>query len=464
MTLRVENVHFTYRKKTLFSDVSMDITTGDFILLMGPSGSGKSTLLKTIAGLYPQYGGKVTGRVTINGQALSDIPANQRTKVVGLLFQNPHEQFAMKTVEEELLFTMENLQLAPETMSEKIDQNLAKVGLTGFRKRVLSELSGGELQKVALAEVLVTGAKYLLLDEPFAAIDPGARKDLQQLLKSLANDGYAILISDHDDQGYVDKMTAFYQIQKQQLVKVAQEDWPKPVDRQVITVRKETVGQPIFQVKQMVVENDQRLLIRQAQLKIKAGECTLITGPNGSGKSSFLRTLARLQEAEGQFVYLDQDFHRWKKKDYYRQVTLAFQNALDQFLNITVEEELLQVQKNTYQKNYWSAKRIERALQALGLEGLGNRSVYTLSGGQQKKLQLLLLLVMASPVLLLDEPFAGLDEQSVQAVLALFEEVRRKLNVTLLIVSHQVGALAPLVNRHLALENAQFVDKEKVAI
>ncbi|MGQ2225798.1 ATP-binding cassette domain-containing protein [Fructobacillus fructosus] len=464
MTLKVSDVCFTYRKETLFSDFSIEMASGDFILLMGPSGCGKSTLLKTMAGLYPQYGGKITGQVTIDGQALTDIPANKRAGLVGLLFQNPREQFAMPTVEEEFIFTMENLQLAPDTMSNKIDRVLTKVGLTGFRKRLLSELSGGELQKVALAEVLLTGAKYLLLDEPFAAIDPQARVELQQLLKSLANEGYAIFVSDHDDHGYLDKMTAFYQYQKQHFTEVAQADWPKKVASQVVAVQKETLGRPIFQLKQLVLENDQHLLIEQAQLEMKSGECTLITGPNGSGKSSFLKALARLQKAEGQLTYLGQDFHRWKKKDYYRQVTLAFQSALDQFLDITVSEELQQVQKNTYQKNYWSTERIERSLHALGLAGLGNRSVYTLSGGQQKKLQLLLMLVMASPVLLLDEPFAGLDEQSVGVVLALLKEVRRDLDVTLVIVSHQIAPLAPIVNRHLALENAEFVDKEGVAV
>lgn len=464
MTLKVTDVSFTYRKEKLFSNFSVEMSNGDFILLMGPSGCGKSTLLKTMAGLYPQYGGTITGKVSVDNQALADIPANQRAKLVGLLFQNPRDQFAMPTVEEEFIFTMENLQLAPELMSEKIDQVLDKVGLVGFRNRLLTELSGGELQKVALAEVLLTGAKYLLLDEPFAAIDPKARVDLQELLHSLSMEGYAIFVSDHDYQGYLDKITAFYQYQEQRFDKRPRSDWPKKINSRVVSVQEREIGRPIFQLKNLLLKNDQWLLINQEIIEVHSGECTLITGANGSGKSSFLKALARLQKAEGQLVYLGQDFQQWKKKDYYRQVTLTFQNALDQFLNITVADEIQQVQKNTYQKSYWSKQRIKAAVQAFGLENLNNRSVYTLSGGQQKKLQLLLMLVMASSVLLLDEPFAGLDEQSIQVVLALLEEVKNDLNLTILIVSHQITPLVPFVNRHLVLIDGKFIDKEGVTI
>ncbi|MBS9337258.1 ABC transporter ATP-binding protein [Fructobacillus parabroussonetiae] len=464
MPLMVKNLSFSYREKQLFSDFSISLESGDFVLLMGPSGCGKSSLLKTLAGIYPQYGGKISGSSSINGCLLAEEKANDRAKQVGLLFQNPREQFVMQTVEEEFAFTLENLSVDPKQMSEKIDEVLERVGLSDFRKRLLSELSGGELQKVALAEVLLTGAKYLLLDEPFAAVDQASRADLQGLLASLAKEGYAILVSDHDDHGYLDKITAFYSFASGHFEPVEKEQWPKKKERKEVRIQKKQNRPVLFDLKNVAIENDQRHLIHQVELAITAGEWTLVTGPNGSGKSSFLKVLARLLKADGSMTYLGHDFSKWKKKDYYRQVTMLFQNSLDQFINITVEEEIQQVRQQSYQKLYWTDEKVSKVISTLGLDGLSNRSVYTLSGGQQKKLQLLLMVVMASPVLLLDEPLAGLDSESVRAVLALMTEVKDNLNITLLVVSHQVDQLASLVNRHLTLQNGEFVDEEVVAI
>ncbi|MBS9336037.1 ABC transporter ATP-binding protein [Fructobacillus papyrifericola] len=462
MTLEVKNLSFAYHDEALFRDFSMVLSPGDFTLLMGPSGCGKSSLLKALAGLYPQYGGKLSGSVQVAGQNLSKQKANLRAKSVGLLFQNPREQFAMPTVEEEFIFTMENLGMPANQMAERIDWALKRVGMTEFRQRVLAELSGGEMQKVALAEVLLTGAKYLLLDEPFAAVDEQSRKDMQQLLFDLSRDGYAILVSDHDASGYLDKMNRFFQYENERFVQKDSADWPREKRTQAYPFHKAGAGKTLFDLTHLRIENDQRLLLEQEKLELKAGDFTLITGPNGSGKSSFLKCLARLQKAEGDMSYLDQDFHKWKKRDYYRQVTMALQSSLDQFLNITVEEELQQVLNRTYQKSYWQKERLAEALSLLGLTGLEKRSVYTLSGGQQKKLQLLLMMVMASPVLLLDEPLAGLDQKSTQVLLALLQKMTKELQLTILVVSHQIEQLLPLVNRHLQLIDGQLVDQGEV--
>lgn len=463
MALLADQLGVAYRKEHIFFNLDLEIHPGSLTLIMGESGSGKSTLLKALAGLYPQYGGKLSGSVSLDGRKLTEIPANKRAVELALLFQNPKEQFAMPTVEEELAFALENIQVDEKNIEQRIDLALKKVGIAEFRNRSLQTLSGGELQKVALAEVLALRAQYILLDEPFASVDQQSRKDLQELLYELSKEGYAVVVADHEWAGYADKMSDFYRFDDGQLNQVAQDNWPaevKPID---YPLSKPKNSHTIFTAEFLRIRNDHRLLIFQEELAIHEGEVILITGPNGSGKSTFLKALAKLQEYEGSIRFEGKVLKKWKAAKYYRRVGLVFQEALDQFLSITVAEEIEQVLANSYEANYWTRDRVDCQLHELGLGNLLRRSVYTLSGGQQKKLQVVLMLIMAPQVLLLDEPLAGLDEHSVQKVLALIHHCQREFGLTVIYVSHQVEPILPYIDRHLQLEQHQLVEEKELA-
>ncbi|GAP00261.1 ATP-binding cassette domain-containing protein [Fructobacillus ficulneus] len=463
MALDAKKLTVAYRQSPIIEDLDFTLNPSDLTLLMGPSGSGKSTLLKTLAGLYPQYGGQVSGAVEIAGTDVSTMPAHDRARQIALLFQNPDDQFAMPTVREEFIFALENLELNPAEIDERINKALAKVGLSDFIDRAFVTLSGGELQKVALAEVLALGAKYLLLDEPFAAVDSQSRAELQVLLQQLSQEGYGILVSDHDPAGYFDKIKSFYQVKNTNLYQVNRQEWQQyDYQGQIKVLAEVGDADAAFDMNNLRVQNGDRLVLNQDILKVSRGLITLLTGPNGVGKSSVLKTLAKLHGYEGSLTYRDQEVSAWKKREYYHEIGLVFQNAADQFINITVQEELDQVQKSSHQKRYWSDDRLDQWVTALHLNGLGDRSVYTLSGGQQKKLQLLLMMVMAPTVLFLDEPLAGLDEQSVGVALDLIQSCQKALQLTILVVSHQTRDLVEIVDQHLRYENTTIANQVEV--
>ncbi|GAP02579.1 ABC-type cobalt transport system, ATPase component [Fructobacillus pseudoficulneus] len=466
MALTAKNLTVAYHDHAIIDQLNFDLVAGQLTLLMGPSGSGKSTLLKTLAGLFPQYGGQVSGEVTIDEADVLAMPAHDRAKKVALLFQNPDDQFAMPTVREEFIFALENLELSPSEIDDKIAWSLAKVGLTDFIDRAFVTLSGGELQKVALAEILALGADFLLLDEPFAAIDQQSRVDLQVLLKQLSQEGYGIVVADHDPAGYFDKITAFYQVVDGALALVAKADWSQ-YDYQkqtVIVTASQQDSMPLYRMDNLRIQNGERLVLNQDVLSLYEGQLTLITGPNGVGKSSLFKTMAHLHDYQGSLVYQDKEVSNWKKRRYYQEVGLLFQSASEQFINITVEEELNQVRKNSRQQDYWTEDRVSAWLTDLNLTGLSDRSVYTLSGGQQKKLQLLLMLIIAPKVLFLDEPLAGLDEASVAVVLRLIKETQVTLGLTVMVVSHQTRDLVKIVDQHIAYQGTALAYQQEVLV
>ena len=141
---------------------------------------------------------------------------------------------------------------------------------------------------------------------------------------------------------------------------------------------------------------------------------------------------------------------------------MIFQHAADQFLNVTVAEELALSQKQGHHP-YFTAANLQNALIKLGLADLTDRVVYSLSGGQQKKFQILVMLMMGQPLLLLDEPFAGLDAKSAQAVRELIDACQATAPATILVVSHQLNGLVGWVDCHFKLQNQHLVDQGEVS-
>ena len=169
------------------------------MLVLGPSGSGKSTLTLCLDGLIPHLvEGDYSGQVAVAGLVVGQTPVGVLARQAGLVFQDPESQFCTLTVDDEIAFGLENLQLPPVEMEGAIDRALAVVRLSGFRGRPLAHLSGGEKQRVALAAVLAMGPRLLVLDEPSANLDPAATAELFEILRGLAaGRRHTIVIIEH---------------------------------------------------------------------------------------------------------------------------------------------------------------------------------------------------------------------------------------------------------------------------
>ena len=193
-SIQLKAVSFS-REQPLFEKTNLAIPQGTFSLLIGDSGSGKSTLLRLIAGFAPL---DYQGEILVEGMERRQLSTREKAQKIGMLFQNPSQQFTMKTLERELIFALENLGIPPEEMNRKIQTALQLVQTQTLFTRELATLSGGEKQKAALTVLLAMNPDILLLDEPFAGVDPISVTDIKKIITDLRNRGLGVLITDHN--------------------------------------------------------------------------------------------------------------------------------------------------------------------------------------------------------------------------------------------------------------------------
>lgn len=452
--LKLQELTFEYDGHQLFTGLNFRLEPGTFGLLTGPSGCGKSTLLKLLAGLLPQYGGTITnGNASLNGLPVGEIVPFQRAQKVAMLFQHPSRQFAMRTVFEQVCFALANLHLAQSTVEKRASQTLDWLGIADLANRQVHTLSGGEQQRAALACVLAMDSDVILLDEPFANVDTAGRQQLLADLKRLQTDrGKTILLADHDLNGYDGVADRWYQLSTNHQLST------KPVDEltaatPVVPVKRQRLQPARLSARHLRVTVGKRLLIDDGQLAIPQGQLGLLSGDNGAGKSTLFAALSRQHDCWGQLLFDQQPATRLALKKWALTVGWVFQNSTDQFIAIKALDELAASRAHSCQPQYWTAQRCKQAVRQLGIANCLDQVSYQLSGGQQKKLQILSMLVMGQPVMLLDEPFAGLDAKSLAVVMQLLKQVATDLQVGMLIISHQREGVVDWLDYEIRLAN-----------
>ncbi|MEN6620390.1 MAG: LPS export ABC transporter ATP-binding protein [Smithella sp.] len=183
-----------YNKRKVVNDIDLSISPGEVVGLLGPNGAGKTTTFYMIVGLIKPDGGEIF----LDGENISRYPMYKRARRgLNYLPQEP-SIFRKLTVEENVLAILETLDLQQEERKEKLKELLGELDLTGLAKNQAYSLSGGERRRVEITRALVTSPKYILLDEPFAGIDPLAVADIQKIIAKLKAKGIGIIISDHN--------------------------------------------------------------------------------------------------------------------------------------------------------------------------------------------------------------------------------------------------------------------------
>ena len=199
--ISIKNLTFYYSgsDRSALRDINLEIEDGEFVLLTGPSGGGKSSLCRCLNGLIPQfYGGKITGRVGVNGLDVMKHSTKELATMVGMVFQDPENQLVAMDVDSELAFGLENLAFAKEVIARRVEEALDTVGIVSLRHRATSELSGGEKQRVAIASVLALYPDILVLDEPTSELDPKGAEDVLNVVERLNDElGITVILVEH---------------------------------------------------------------------------------------------------------------------------------------------------------------------------------------------------------------------------------------------------------------------------
>jgi len=194
MILRAENIVKKYRKRTVVNEVSFEVKQGEIVGLLGPNGAGKTTSFYMIVGLIQP----LSGKIYLDDEDITKLPVYKRAKKgVGYLAQEA-SVFRKLSIEDNLKAVLEMTNYTKEYQKEKLETLIEEFGLQHIRKSKGIQLSGGERRRTEIARALAIDPKFILLDEPFAGVDPIAVEDIQQIVVRLKEKNIGVLITDHN--------------------------------------------------------------------------------------------------------------------------------------------------------------------------------------------------------------------------------------------------------------------------
>jgi energy-coupling factor transporter ATP-binding protein EcfA2 len=387
--VRAESVAYRYPQNDYgLAPTSLTMEPGNAVLVTGSSGCGKSTLARCLTGLIPHlYRGQLSGAVWLNDLRTSETPLWQLTERAGLVFQNPAAQMLAATVEEEIIFGLENLGLAREAIRERLEASLARFDLGPLRTRSPQTLSGGEQQKLALAAITARQPPVLVLDEPLSMLDATAVFELVTHLADLAGSGSTVVVCEHRAE-YLQGIADLRAVHLDGAPDV------QPYDFLQTSEIADQVPGFTLEVSDLGVKLGGRLVLQDLSFSARGGEVLTIVGRNGVGKTTLLRALAGLQKHTGSVTVNGQ------RPD----LGIVFQNPDLQLFNATVREEIL------YRLPDPRMDRYTGLVGVLGLSRYEETPPLLLSEGEKKRVALATVL-MRGPHhgVLLDEPALGQD-------------------------------------------------------
>ena len=437
----IEIVDFSLKikDKILFDNVNLNIKEHSWLVLTGNIGSGKSTLLRTICKLNKE---KYDGLITYKEKNIVDIPMQEHVRNIGYVMQHAINQFVMPTLEEEIIFALENLCLEAQVINEKLEYALSITKTKELANKHIHTLSGGERQRAAFAVALAMGSEILILDEPFANVDKKTRNSLLTLLKDLNNQGVTIIVCDHEYQLYLNYADTFYYLSNGSLELIENPS----IKNTTINLAKNIQTEELLKLEDVIIFQGNKKLLNTTDFTIHKGITTL-TGDNGTGKTTLLHAISQLKKYKGSFYFKDSKVKKSRKL--YKKISTCLQDAFQQFISLMPREEI------SMQKDIWEHAHVwqERLLKEFDLEKELDKSLYYYSGGQRKLIQLMCLLSQKTDLLLLDEPFTHLDEKACSFIMDWIEENKKLVGQSFIIVSHR---LEPLNNRsdyHIEISN-----------
>ncbi|MBN1546558.1 MAG: ATP-binding cassette domain-containing protein [Syntrophaceae bacterium] len=431
--LEMTGFGYTYpgSKTPVLTDVNLTIQAGECVCLSGPSGSGKTTLLLAVQGLL---NGQREGRLNIRG------PSEQAIQVA-MVFQNADTQILCTTVADEVTFGPENIGTPPAEIREVVFGALQDVGLLGFESRNVEALSAGEKHRLTIAAVLSMKPGLLLLDEPSAQLDEFSKEKLLRILVRLKQGGHTLAIADHD-------LTLYASIADRVLLvengKISEVEACNPCTRpQLQTAGHSAESSSIRRCSRSVLSVENLSLCRSEGIpvfrditcEVGQAEFVHLYGENGTGKSTFLRCLAGLVRPEAGTILLHGETLP-SPGTLLGKIALLFQNPCRQLFEDTVFNEVAFSLKRMSIPPDRIRTDVLDILARFDLLALADRSPLTLSFGQQHRVALASVMAPRPGILLLDEPFSGLDFDQRERILTYLEKLRSDFGLTVILASH----------------------------
>jgi energy-coupling factor transport system ATP-binding protein len=492
--IEFSNVSLIYPNSTttVLENLNLQIAEGEMVLVIGPTGSGKSSLLRLINGLVPHHtGGILAGDVSVDGHSTQLVKPGGMAHLIGIVGQNPANGFVADTVEEELAFGMETLNLPPDVMRKRVEEVLDLLSLSPLRDRAIATLSGGEQQRVAIGSALVAHPKVLVLDEPTSALDPIAAEEVLSILHRLVHDlSLTVVIAEHKLERVIQFADRIVHING---VGVAQVGTPeeilmhspiappivhlaralglKEIGVSVREMRRMTAeirekdyvstdpvhsnaGDPIIQVRNLSVTYDGKSALNSVSTTISTNEIVAIMVRNGAGKSSLLKSLAGISELSSGSVDVSGSNPR-NLHGKMRRTSIGFipQEPSDLLYGQSVQTECEQADKDNQIPSGTTAQILQQLVPGIS----PTTHPRDLSEGQRLGLALSIVLSSDPAVLILDEPTRGLDYKAKKELTTILIEFARATDKCVVLATHDVELVAELATRVLFLADGDIV-------
>ncbi len=471
--IRARDVGVTYdgTKAPAVADVSFDLPAGGCLLIVGPSGSGKSTLARAIAGLVPgAIPGRLDGELLVGGCVAGHDRQALVARQVGIVFQDPESQLVMERVDDEVAFGLESLGWPRPEMRARVPEALAGLGLAGFARRRSARLSGGEQQRLAIAGALAPRPGILVLDEPTANLDPDGTRELAARLAAMraARSTTIVLVEHHADLVWplADLVLALGAdgrpialgppdalLERDAGRLAAAGIWlPDAFGPGTLAAARPgpgpAGGRPLVRAHGVAFAWDRaRPILRGIDLELAGGDRVAMLGPNGVGKSTLARIVSGLlRPTAGEVQVAGFDPARLPSRELARLVGYVFQDPERQFVAATVREEM---EAGLDASGRAGVVEVAATL-GLPLEAFGERSPYTLSGGEQRRLSLAPVLARRASLLVLDEPTYGQDRHGYDRLVDFFR-ARLVSGTAILVATHDLRLVADLGARPFVL-------------
>lgn len=477
-------------ERTIFENLSFDLAEGEFVLVIGHTGTGKSSILRLINGLVPHHtGGILSGEIEVAGRSTRLLKPGELSDIVGIVAQNPINGFVCEVVEDEIAFTLETLGVAPDVMRKRVEEVLDLLALTPLRERLITSLSGGEQQRVAIAAALVTQPKVLLLDEPTSALDPIAAEEVLSILHRLVHDlGLTVVIAEHRLERviqFVDRILLIREPTRVELGETKEILRDSPIAPPLVELAKELGAREIplsvrefrklapeignksisdylnatetlvklERVSAAYQESDLQLVLSDISFEVGSGEIVALMGRNGAGKSTLLRSLVGLAPiTAGSVKVCGGDPKKFNSRELIASIGFVPQEASDLLIEDSVAKECQRADRDNGCAP-GSTLEIYRSLLSTGDTSVHPRD---LSEGQKLALALSVLLSAKPKVLVLDEPTRGLDYEAKRRLVEILKSLATSKRAVLL-ATHDVELVAELADRVLFIADGELI-------
>lgn len=489
--VELRNICFSYDdgKTWTLNNLSLTIRSGERVAIVGANGCGKSTLAKIIAGLAAPDSGyvKLCGeKVFENTTAYADAYRNAR-KFIGALFQSPEDQIVTTVTEDDVAFGLENLNVEQHKMRKLIDNALEAVHMEKHRLSNPSLMSGGQMQRVALAGSIAMQSKLLVLDEPTSMLDSKALEDVDELFGNLHKNGTSIVQITHRfeeckranrilllEDGVLreislEELESYFDNLKPDSLKP---DFSKSYSSKPDSSKKANSedANTAISISHLTVSYDDKLpdAISDYSLEVKKGEIVAIMGENGCGKSTLAKALCGLLKAKSGSISVEKIPVSAKTSKKNRQklreiIGYVMQLPEQQLFAETVRNDVAYGPKNFGLSGDALKERVDETLKMLNLEDLAEKSPFLLSGGQQRLVAIAGVLACKPRVIVLDEPTAGLDFDASLRILKILRTLNNQ-GVTIVMITHNLQEAKSLGARLVTLKaknNESLEDKKE---